>query len=239
MHHHVVQYLPTEYNGDAIFELLPCQATSSSSAARNLEGMDKCYDGHAWCKLMSTNIHNSDNLKFHKSLCASHLVCENPNCEYLSRATKKNETKWSGTTVSSFRIGKGPPKDFKLVCKVYKTIPICIASCDAWMYYYYSDNPNFTRVAIHLGYHNHLVAKGIYRDSAKEISHLIAQEVAFKPTATNSTIALSASKDFLVNYLFHHREGEKRFLKGEEMEEVMDRLQILSSPNIRNVISSF
>ena len=67
------------------------------------------------------------------------------------------------------------------------------------------------------------MAKGTYRDSAKEISELIAEQVAKTPIATNSAIALSASKDFLTNHLFHHGEGEKEILKGEEMEEVMDR----------------
>ena len=92
---------------------------------------------------------------------------------------------------------------------------------------------------IHLGHHLHPVAMGMYRDSADRIYELIANQVAKTPTATNSAIALSASKDFLTNYLFHNREGEKQMLKGEELEEVMDRFQVLSSPNIRNVISSF
>ena len=80
-----------------------------------------------------------------------------------------------------------------------------------------------TRAAIHLGKHSHPVAKGTFRDSAKVISELIAEQVAKTPTATNSAIALSVRKDFLTNHLFHHGEGEKQSLKGEEMEEVMDR----------------
>jgi len=63
--------------------------------------------------------------------------------------------------------------------------------------------------------------------------------VSKTPTATNSAIALSASKDFLTSYLFHHGEGEKVMLKGEDMEEVMDSFQYLRSPSIQNVISSF
>ena len=49
-----------------------------------------------------------------------------------------------------------------------------------------------TRVAIHLGKHSHPVAKGTYRDFAKEISELIAEQVAKTPTANNSAIALFA-----------------------------------------------
>lgn len=54
--HHWVQYLPPTYNGNVIFELPPCRTSLSSSAARNLDEMDKRYDGHLWCKLITTFI---------------------------------------------------------------------------------------------------------------------------------------------------------------------------------------
>jgi len=50
--------------------------------------------------------------------------------------------------------------------------------------------------------------------------------------ATNSAIALSVNKDLLTDYLFHNGEGKKEMLRGEELEEVMDHFQYLSSPNI-------
>ena len=237
--HQQVEFLPPAYDGDAIFELPPCRPLSSSSATKNLEGMDKHSDGHRWCKLVTTNIHSFDNLKFRKSFYTGHLICENIECEYFTRAARRNETEWSGSTIFPFAIGIIPSKDCKLLCKVCKTLPTCLNTCDAQIYYCYSENPNMTRVAIHLGKHSHPVAKGTYRDSAKEISELIAEQVAKTPTTTNSAIALSARKDFLTNHLFHHGEGEKEILKGEEMEEVMDRFQMLSSPSIRNVISAF
>ena len=239
LRHQKVEFLPPVYDGDGIFELPPCRASSSSSAAKNLEEMDKRSDGHPWCKLVTTNIHNSNNLKFRKSFCAGHLICENSNCEYVTKAARKNETEWSGSTIVPFAVGISPPKDCKLVCKVYKTIPRCLNTCDARVYYYYSKNPDMTRATIHLGKHSHPVAKGTYRDSARGISQLIAEQVAKTPSATNSAIALSANKEFLTNHLFHHGEGEKQILKGKEMEEVMDHFQMLNSPNIRNVISSF
>jgi hypothetical protein len=239
MKHQRVSFLPAVFDGDIIFEIPPCRSNSSSSAARSLEGMDKRYDGHPWCRLVTTNINNSDNLKFRKSHCAGHLACENPNCDYLNRASKKNETEWSGYTPIPFAVGDGPPKDCTLVCKVCRKPPSCLSPCNARIYYAFSDNPDMTRAAIHFGDHNHPVAKGMYRDSSVEICGLIQEQVARTPTATNSAIALSASKDFLTNYLFHNGDGEKKILNMEEMEEVMDRFQYLSSPNIRNVISSF
>ena len=237
--HETVPFLPPVFDGDVIFELPPCGPSSSASRARNLEGMDKRYDGHPWCKLVTTNIHNSDHLKFRKSYCAGHLVCENAHCEYLKRASKKNELEWSGYTVIPFTATGCPPKQSTLVCMVCKMPPTCPRACVARIYFAYSDNPNMTRVAIHLGHHGHPVARGMYRDSTEVICGLIAEQVAKTPTATNSAITLSASKDFLGHYLFHNGEGEKKMLKPEEMEEVMDRFQYLSSPSIRNVISSF
>ena len=237
--HETVPFLPPVFDGDVIFKLPPCGPSSSATGARNLEGMDKRYDGHPWCKLVTTNIHNSDNLKFCKSYYAGHLVCENANCEYLKRASKKNEIEWSGYTVIPFTASGCPPKQSTLVCMVYKMPPTCLGACTARIYFAYSDNPEMTRAAIHLGHHGHPVARGMYRDSTEVICGLIAEQVTKTPTATNSAITLSASKDFLGHYLFHDGQGEKKMLKAEEMEEVMDHFQYLSSPSIRNVISSF
>ena len=237
--HETVTCLPPVFDSDIIFELPPCGPSSSVSGAKNLEGMDKRYDGHPWCKLVTMNIHNFDNLKFRKSYCAGLLVCENANCEYLKRASKRNETEWSGYSVIPFTTGECPPKQSTLVCMVCKMPPMCLGACKARIYFAYSDNPEMTRAAIHLGDHGHPVARGMYRDSTEVICGLIAEQVAKTPTATNSAITLSASKDFLGQYLFHNGEGEKKMLKAKEMEEVMDRFQYLSSPSICNVISSF
>ena len=108
--HETVLFLPPVFDGDVIFELPPYGASSSATGAKNLEGMDKRYNGHPWCKLVTTNIHNSDNLKFHNSYYARHLVCENANCKYMKRASKQNETEWIGYTVIPFSVGGCPPK---------------------------------------------------------------------------------------------------------------------------------
>ena len=223
MKHKTVPFLPPLFDKDVIFELPPYGPSSSTSGTRNLEGMDKRYDGHPWCKLVTTNIHNSDNLKFRKSYCAGHLVCENSQCEYLKRASKKNEVEWSGYTVIPFTAIGCPPKQTTLVCMVCKMPPRCPCACTARIYFAYSDNPNMTRATIHLGHHGHPIARGMYRDSTEVICGLIAEQVAKTPTATNSAITLSANKDFLGHYLFHNGEGEKKMLKSEELEEVMDR----------------
>ena len=161
------------------------RSTSAASVARSLEGMDKRYDGHPWCRLVTTNISNSDSLKFRKSLCAGHLACVNTNCDYVKRASKRNETEWTGFTSFPFAVGSGPPKDSTLVCKVCKVPPTCVSTCNARMYYCFGNKLEMSRAAIHFGEHNHPVARGMYRDSTEEIIGLIEEQVSRTPSATN------------------------------------------------------
>jgi len=75
----------------------------------------------------------------------------------------------------SFVVGNNPPKDSTLVCKVCEIAPTCFNTCDARMYYSYSDNPKMNKAAIYFGVHAHLVAKDMYKDSVEKISGLIAK----------------------------------------------------------------
>jgi hypothetical protein len=94
-----------------------------------------------------------------------------------------------------------------------------------------------SRACIHLGMHNHPVSDGICRETLDTISSLITQEVSKTPTAKNSTIAMAASKEFLDKYLKHTGPGPKKMLRGQELKDVLDKFEHLSSPNLRNTIS--
>jgi len=96
-----------------------------------------------------------------------------------------------------------------------------------------------TRACIHLGSHSHPVANGLYRESLDTISSLIAREVAKTPTAKTSAIALAASKEFLDTFLVDEGDGPKEMLRGKALDVVMDKFQVLSSPNVRNIVASF
>jgi hypothetical protein len=93
-----------------------------------------------------------------------------------------------------------------------------------------------SRACIHLGMHNHPVSDGICRETLDMISGLIAQEVSKTPTAKNSAIAMAASKEFLDKYLIHTDPRPKKMLRGQELEDVLDKFEHLSSPNLRNPI---
>jgi hypothetical protein len=66
--YHKVQYLPPSFNGDVIFELPPSRVSASTSK-NTMDGMDKQFDGHTWCRTITSNIHSSQGLTFRKSSC--------------------------------------------------------------------------------------------------------------------------------------------------------------------------
>jgi hypothetical protein len=57
-----IQFLPIAFNGDVLFELLPMISIIHNDS--QMPFMDRKYDGHAWCKLVTTNIKNSFGLSF-------------------------------------------------------------------------------------------------------------------------------------------------------------------------------
>jgi hypothetical protein len=92
--YHKVQFLPPSYNGNVIFELLP-SCVSISTSKNTMDSMDKWFDGHTWCCTITSNIHNNEGLTFRKSLYVGQLVCNNKNCDFFTRSSKRNETEWS------------------------------------------------------------------------------------------------------------------------------------------------
>jgi hypothetical protein len=228
--YHKVQYLPPLYNGNVIFELPPSHVSTSTSK-NAMDGMDKRLDGYTWCRTITSNIHNSQGLTFRKSLCVGQLVCD-----FFARSAKRNETEWSGQTNTPFKLRYLPPPDSTLVCKVYKVPPICVNFCPGHIYYVLGKG-DMSRASIHLGMHNHPVSNGICRETLDTISSLIAQEVSKTPTAKNSAIAMAANKEFLDKYLIHSGPGPKKMLRGQELEDILDKFEHLSSPNLQNTIS--
>jgi hypothetical protein len=102
--YHKVQYLPPLYNGDVIFELLP-SCVSASTSKNTMDNMDKRFNGHTWCRTITSNIHNNQGLTFRKSLCVGQLVYNNKSCDFFARSSKHNETKWSSRTNTPFKLG--------------------------------------------------------------------------------------------------------------------------------------
>jgi hypothetical protein len=154
----------------------------------------------------------------------------------VTRSSKHNETEWSGRTNTPFKLWHLPPPDSTLVCKVCKVPPICVNLCPGHIYYVLGKD-DMSRACIHLRMHNHPVSDGIYRETLDTISGLIAQEVSKTPTTKNYAIAIATSIEFLDKYLIHSGPRPKKMLRGHELEDVLDKFEHLSSPNLRNTIS--
>jgi hypothetical protein len=195
--YHKMQYLPPSYDGDVIFELPP-SCIFASTSKNTMDSMDKRFDGHTWCRTITSNIHNSLGLTFRKSLCVGQLFCNNKSCDIFARSSKRNEIEWLGRTNTPFKLRHLPPPDSILVCKVCKVAPICVNFCHGCIYYVLGKG-DMSRACIH----NHPVSDGICRETLDTISGLIAQDVSKTPTAKNSAIAMATSKEFLDKYLIH------------------------------------
>jgi hypothetical protein len=56
-----------------------------------MQGMDRKYDGHAWSKVITTNIKNNFGLSFRKVHCLGHLCYAKMDCDYLVHYGAWNE----------------------------------------------------------------------------------------------------------------------------------------------------
>jgi hypothetical protein len=64
-----------------------------------MQGMDKKDDGHAWCKVITTNIKNSFGLSFKKTHCLGCMCCVKDDCENIVHFVFHNETFWCDESV--------------------------------------------------------------------------------------------------------------------------------------------
>ncbi len=48
---------------------------STAHMPSQMQGMDRKYDDHVWCKVITININNSFGLHFKKAPCLGHLWC--------------------------------------------------------------------------------------------------------------------------------------------------------------------
>jgi hypothetical protein len=85
-----VQFLSIAFNGDVLFKL-----SLMFSIVHNLsqmQDMDRKYNGHVWCKLVTTNINFLFGIKLRKVHCSGHLWCVHDDCENFLFFASCNET---------------------------------------------------------------------------------------------------------------------------------------------------
>jgi hypothetical protein len=204
-------------------------------------GMDKRHDGHVWTRTNTSHIKSDMGLTFRSASCVGHLRCDNQDCEYLSRVhrtSQVNEMEWDGFTTTPFQVGCQPPCQSSIICKIYKTPPACIAICKARIYYV-SGGDHMTRACVHLGIHEHPVKNGEYQDFKDRSCTLLAEQVEKTPHATNSSIMMEATKELLGELLLRPEGAPSKTFTLEELVPVLDKCRYMSSPSIKNDVTSF
>jgi hypothetical protein len=233
-----VQILPPTFNGDVLFELPPVDMLDPFHM---LHGMDKCHDGHAWTKIVTSNIKNDTSLSFRTSTCIGHLRCENQDCEYTShihRTSPVNEREWDGFIVMTIPAGQPAPARSSLVYKICKVPPVCIATCSVRIYYV-SRAANMTRACLHLGVHEHPVKVGEDQEIKERTHKLIEDQVERTPKATNSAIIMEASKELVGELLIDPEGAPVRKFDVEELVPVLEKCKYMSPPSIKNDVTTF
>jgi hypothetical protein len=87
-----VQILLITFDGDVLFKL-PSLLPNAHNLSQ-MQGMDRKYSGHAWCKLITTNIKNSL-----EGLLLGALVCVQDDCEKFVHSGSCNEISWCGECI--------------------------------------------------------------------------------------------------------------------------------------------
>ncbi len=98
-----VNCLPTKFNGDIFFELLPmCHLLG---LFWQLQGMDRKYDGHVWCKLQTSNIQIlvdwTSEWPNALDICVVGMIF----CPLFQHSFARNEVSWSGNWLSYQYLG--------------------------------------------------------------------------------------------------------------------------------------
>ncbi len=139
--------------------------------------MDRKYDGHAWSKVITTNINNSFGLSFRKVHCLGHLRCLHDICENFVHTSSCNEIFWCSDCTHIPIMGHMTlsPYASSFACKFCHSPPLCVADYLRQIYYVVHRLPSIIRVAIHFKIHKHHVVDGKCRESMDKITRLITQ----------------------------------------------------------------
>lgn len=96
-----------------------------------------------------------------------------------------------------------------------------------------------TKTCIHFDLHNHPISCGDCCESIEFTKELVRCEVDKNLDPTISAIVLVADKTFMNHELFVSSETSPVKLQGANLHGLMDIFSILSSPNIKSLVSTF
>jgi hypothetical protein len=96
-----------------------------------------------------------------------------------------------------------------------------------------------TRACVHLGVHEHPVKNGEYQDFKDHSCTLLAEQVERTLHATNSSIVMEATKELMGELLLRPEGAPAKTFTFEELVPVLDKCKYMSSPSIKNDVTSF
>lgn len=148
------RYLPSVYDGNHIFEVLPVGGDETVAT-------DVSFDGHPWVKSNSYNSKIIENagLRVRKSFCAGAFECRNKGCSHLSLHHCPNTLYWDGRCQAKPLAGDTPlEKDWR--CSFCRCPPVCIHQCASVLWNVTHESEAYTRAVVHAGQHCHESAPG-------------------------------------------------------------------------------
>jgi hypothetical protein len=96
-----------------------------------------------------------------------------------------------------------------------------------------------TQVCVHLGVHEHPVKNGEYQDFKDRSCTFLGEHVERTPHATNSSIVMEATKELVGELLLRPEGAPAKTFTFEELVPVLDKCKYMSSPSIKNDVTSF
>jgi hypothetical protein len=92
---------------------------------------------------------------------------------------------------------------------------------------------------VHLGFHEHPVKDGEYQDFIDQSRTLLGHQVDKIPYATNSSIVMEATKELVGELLLRPEGIPAKTFTFEELVPILDKYKYMSSPSIKNDVTSF
>jgi hypothetical protein len=96
-----------------------------------------------------------------------------------------------------------------------------------------------TRASVHLDIHEHPMKNGEYQDFEDRSRTLLAEQVERTPHATNSSIVMEATKELVGELLLRPEGAPAKTFTFEELVPILDKCRYMSSPSIKNDVTSF
>jgi hypothetical protein len=96
-----------------------------------------------------------------------------------------------------------------------------------------------TRTYVHLGVHEHPMKDGEYQDFKDRSRILLGEQVDRTPHTTNSSIVMEATKELVEELLLKPEGAPTKTFTFEELVLILDKCKYISSPSIKNDVTSF